>query len=62
MKWACPPNGLVLDPFCGSGTTCVAAKREGFDYIGIDISEEYCEIARRRVANTERNLFAGVTQ
>ena len=54
-----PPGGIVLDPFCGSGTTCVAAKREGFNYIGIDISEEYCEIARRRVAHTEANLFAG---
>ena len=66
MAWAIsfvtPPHGLVLDPFCGSGTTCVAAKREGFNYIGIELSEEYCEIARNRVANTERNLFAGVTQ
>ena len=53
-----PKGGTVLDPFCGSGTTCVAAKREGFDYIGIDISPEYCEIARRRVAATEKNLFA----
>ena len=39
--------------------TCVAAKREGFNYIGIDISEDYCEIARNRVANTERHLFTG---
>ena len=53
-----PPGGIVLDPFCGSGTTCVAAKREGFNYIGIDISPDYCEIARRRVAATEQNLFA----
>ena len=52
-----PPGGIVLDPFCGSGTTCVAAKREGMNYIGIDISEEYCEIARKRVANTEQSLF-----
>ncbi len=43
------PNDLILDPFCGSGTTCVAAKMLGRKFIGIDISEEYCEIARMRL-------------
>lgn len=43
------PTDLVLDPFCGSGTTCVAAKMLGRRYIGIDISEKYCEIARQRL-------------
>ena len=43
------PNDLILDPFCGSGTTCVAAKMFGRRYIGIDISSEYCEIARQRL-------------
>ena len=42
-------NQLILDPFCGSGTTCVAAKMLGRNYIGIDISEEYCKIARQRI-------------
>ena len=43
------PNDLILDPFCGSGTTCVAAKMLGRRFIGIDISPEYCEIARDRL-------------
>ena len=40
---------MVVDPLCGSGTTCVAAKMLGRNYIGIDISEEYCQIARDRL-------------
>jgi DNA modification methylase len=43
-----PPNGITLDPFAGSGSTCVAAKREGFDYIGIEMTPEYVEIAKAR--------------
>jgi len=43
------PNDLILDPFCGSGTTCVAAKVLGRRYIGIDISPEYCKIAEDRL-------------
>jgi DNA modification methylase len=42
-------DDLILDPFCGSGTTCVAAKKLGRKYIGIDISEKYCQIARDRL-------------
>ncbi len=45
----CPPNGCVLDPFVGSGSTAVAAKRLKRNYIGIDISGEYVEIARKRL-------------
>ena len=44
----------VLDPFCGVGTTCLVAKELGRNYIGIDISERYCEMARRFLA--QRNF------
>jgi site-specific DNA-methyltransferase (adenine-specific) len=53
MRWLCrlvtPPGGLVLDPFTGSGSTGVAALAEGFGFIGIELSKEYAEIARKRV-------------
>lgn len=42
-------GGIVLDPMCGSGTTCKVAKQLGRHFIGIDVSEEYCAIARTRV-------------
>ena len=41
---------IILDPFAGSGTTCLAAKMRERDYIGIDISEQYCTIARNRIS------------
>lgn len=44
----CPPNGLVLDPFCGTGTTMLVASQFGRRSIGIDIAPEYLEIAERR--------------
>lgn len=54
MQWLCrlvtPPGGLVLDPFCGSGTTGRAAVAEGFSFIGIEKDPEYAAIARARIA------------
>ena len=43
------PEDLVLDPMCGSGTTCKVAKNNGRNFIGIDTSFEYCEMARKRL-------------
>lgn len=42
---------VVLDPFMGSGTTCVSAARNGRHYVGYDISAEYCALAERRIAD-----------
>lgn len=54
MRWLCrltktPTGGIVLDPFMGSGTTGMAAIMEGREFVGIEIDEEYMEIARRRI-------------
>lgn len=48
-----PPNGVVLDPFMGSGSTGKAAIAEGFDFIGIELSEEYAKIAEARIGYQE---------
>jgi site-specific DNA-methyltransferase (adenine-specific) len=48
ISWS-NPGDLVLDPMCGAGTTCKMAKLLGRNFIGIDISEEYCQIARERL-------------
>ena len=53
MRWlvrlVTPPNGVVLDPFCGSGSTLIAATEEGFGFIGVDVSPEYCQLAQQRL-------------
>ncbi len=49
IKSGCPPGGLVLDPFAGSGTTGVVANRLGRDFVGVELNPEYAEMARRRI-------------
>lgn len=49
-----PVGGISLDPFCGSGTTLVASALEGRQGIGFEASEEYCEIAARRIEAAQR--------
>jgi site-specific DNA-methyltransferase (adenine-specific) len=46
-------DDVVLDPFMGSGTTCVAAKKNARHYVGFDISPEYCKLAEERIAGTK---------
>ena len=48
ISWS-NPGDLILDPMCGSGTVCKMAKAANRNFIGMDISEEYCTIARERV-------------
>lgn len=50
IKSSCPKDGLVLDPFCGSGTTLIVARKLCRNYIGIDLKPEYCEMARKRIS------------
>ena len=49
IELGCPPGGVVVDPFVGSGTTCVVAKRLRRKWIGIEINPEYVDIARARI-------------
>jgi DNA modification methylase len=44
-----PPNGKVLDPFNGSGTTGVACTLENFEYTGIELDADYCKISEARI-------------
>lgn len=57
MRWlvrlVTPPGGVVLDPFLGSGTTGIAAVREGFSFIGIEREAAYLDIARARIAHAK---------
>lgn len=52
------PGDLVCDPFCGSGSTGIAAIREGRSFVGIELSEEYCALSRRRIGSAQAPLFA----
>jgi len=65
MQYLCrlvtPPNGTILDPFLGSGSTGKAAMYEGFNFVGIELTDEYLPIAKARIefalANLDEKLF-----
>lgn len=48
-----PDDVVIIDPFCGSGTTLLAAQRNGKKSIGIELSQEYCEIVKTRLINNQ---------
>lgn len=50
IKACCPENGIVLDPFMGSGTTAVVARSLGLKYVGIELNPDYIKIADKRLA------------
>jgi len=58
MRYLCrlvtPPDGIVLDCFCGSGSTGKAAMLEGLRFIGIELNEEYCQLAQLRIEAVTR--------
>ena len=57
IKASSNKRDVVLDMFCGSGSTCVAAKSLDRKYIGIDIDFEFCEIAKKKLEQIQHNLL-----
>jgi len=55
-----PTGGVVLDPFMGSGTTGIACVLEGREFIGIEMNEEYVEIAEKRITHYELPLLVEI--
>lgn len=59
MRYLCrlvtPPNGLILDPFSGSGSTGKAAVLDGFNFTGFEMDETYCEIANKRIEHAHNS-------
>ena len=58
VKVSCPPGGVVLDLFMGSGTTAVAAHRHGRHFVGFELNPDYCEIIQQRLASDSKPVNA----
>ena len=56
VRASCPPGGLILDPFMGSGTTAIAARRCGRHFVGFELNQDYCKIIQSRLASPEADL------
>ena len=55
---SCPPGGVVFEPFAGSGSACVTAKKLGRHYVGVEIDRDYCLVAAKRLmlADTDKRI------
>jgi len=56
IKAGCPEGGIVLDPFIGSGTVAIVAKKNNRNWVGIDLNPEYIKMANKRINNTMERL------
>ncbi|MFJ8687393.1 DNA-methyltransferase [Micromonospora wenchangensis] len=61
IEYACPPGGVVLDPFAGSGSTAVAARMGGWRAVLVEADERYCEVAARRLSQGVLSFGEGET-
>ena len=59
VRLVTPKEGIVLEPFAGSGTTLIACKQQGFQFVGIEKEQEYCDIteARLKAVQVQGTLF-----
>jgi site-specific DNA-methyltransferase (adenine-specific) len=62
IKLVTPPRGTVLDPFTGSGSTGKAAVLNGFDFIGIEMTEDYLPIIEGRLSHAEKQFAEKETE
>jgi site-specific DNA-methyltransferase (adenine-specific) len=64
IKASCPPDGIVLDPFMGTGTTAIAAINTKRNYIGFEINKKYCQMIKKRISISEgkTGLFEDVIE
>ncbi len=60
VRLVTPKNGICLDPFMGSGTTGVACMKEGFRFIGVELEEEYYDIAIQRIDFANKHTLRGI--
>ena len=56
IEAGCPPDGVILDPFMGSGTTAVVTKELGRNYFGIELNSDYVKIAEKRIDSVRAPL------
>jgi len=57
IKVSSPKNGIVLDPFMGSGTTAISCIRNSRQYTGFEVNKDYCKMIQKRIIKENNNLF-----